>query len=232
MKGKKEGDHKMKSNEENDNYFSLLRSTFQAKASIEPDGSHNNDIKNGNKDGDIMNDNEEGHSTDNPKSIEDRFRHNNVEKTLTQLLKNKDMLSDEKNKRLENREKLLKKQSELLKSRDKLLKRHDDLLKVKNKLIESRDAMIQSIDRLSQDNEEFLENGIGEGDAVEEVVARRSTLKEGKTKHVNNAEIASEVNTIELLEKKINILEVGLKTVLDINNERRDKEGKATESAA
>lgn len=113
MKDKEEGGHKVRSSEENDKH-SPFRIALQAKAGIEPDNSHNNDTRNGNWDGDIMNYNEERHNPDNPKAIEDKFRHDDVEETLTQILKYKNMLLDEKDERLENKEKLLRNQSELL----------------------------------------------------------------------------------------------------------------------
>lgn len=215
MKGKMEGDTKKKCNEENYNHPSPLRITSQGKGDSEPNDSQTGGIKSRKKDGDIMNDKEEGHSDDKSKAIEDGFELNNSENILMQILKNKDMLLDEKDKRLEDKNKLLENQSEFMESQDKLLKRHDNLLKIKDKLIESQDAMIQSMDQLLKDKDKVLGKYTTGKDGIEDIAGRKSTLKRGKAKHVENAGGESNVDKTEFLEKRIMLLEAGLKTVLD-----------------
>lgn len=106
------------------------------------------------------------------------------------------------------------------------MKRHDNLLKIKDKLIESQDEMIQSTNQLLRDKEKLLEKGTTGEDGIENFVGRKTTLKQEKPKHVDNAEDASEVNKIELLEEKIKLVDANLKNVLDKNTKDETQKDK------
>ncbi len=205
-----EGDTKEKCNEENDNNSSPLRITSQAKANNESNDNQINNFKTDNKEGYTKHDDEEGCTTDNPKATEDRIQRNKVEMTSTQLLKNKDKLLDAKDKLLEDKNKLLKNQNKLLKS-------HNKVLETKDKLIESQDKVVEKQTQLLKDMEKLLEKNSTGGGGVEKAVVRKNTLKRRKAepKPIASRGDESKVEKIELLEKKINILEAILKTVVD-----------------
>lgn len=205
-----EGDYKMKSNKEDDNYSSPLRITSQAKANMESIDSQNNDFENGKTEGNPKHDdNEEGHNTDVAEAIGNNSGLNKIEMTLTQLLRDNDELLNAKDNLLEDKNKLLRDQN-------KLLKCHDKVFGTKDRLIESQEVVIEQQNQLVKDLEKRLaKNGTGIDGVVKTVVPKNtSKRRKKKPKPISSRDDESRVEKIELLETKIKILEAILETVV------------------